>query len=195
MQAIQQRASELQAQTLALEVLKSNTAAQKLYLSLGYRQVRDLLIWEHRPDGRQTANGSDLMFSRTDPRHLLEILGQWQPYDPPWQRSRHAIARLLLDSVGFRLESQAGELLGCVICQPLNINRKDERVRIVGMAVDPRREVVHATEDLLQALRLHFDGMLLTLLNEPSDSCATPALQACSFEVVEEQYEMILHLT
>lgn len=94
-----------------LEVISQNVGAHQLYLSLGFVDLRRLLILE----GRAVPTvESSLHFAETTTEAALQHFAAFHPVAPPWQRARPALARATAPTCGWSAQHN-GETLAYVI--------------------------------------------------------------------------------
>lgn len=192
MQAIQARAAQAGARTLQLEVLADNAPARRLYQSLGYAPLRNLIYWRTEsalPDIHDSAE-----LHAANPTEALNRVYAWQHSAPAWQRSQRAVALYLDELWAYRMEHR-GETTGWVACLPTEAQQPGQsRLRIMAMGVRPGADEAMLARQLLSSLRAHQPDAGLLVINEPEESIFTPALAAAGFVEVDRQIEMALRL-
>lgn len=192
MQALQARVAQAGAETLQLEVLVDNAPARRLYRSLGYEPLRNLIYWRTESAPPSIHGSADL--HAANPAEALDRVYAWQRSAPAWQRSQRAVALYLDELWAYRME-HGGETTGWVACLPTEAQQPGHpRLRIVAMAVRPCAEEQMLAHQLLVSLRSHQPDAVLLAINEPEESIFTPALAAAGFVEVDRQVEMLLRL-
>lgn len=193
MEAIQARAAAAGAHSLRLEVLVHNTPARRLYASLGYRPVRDLLFWRAEPPAAP-ASVVDLHATNVDA--ALRAAYDWLCESPAWQRTQRAVALYHDELWAYRLLDRQEDTAGWVICLPQTPHEPGRaRLRIMTLAVRPGDTQATLAQQLLTSLRAHRPNTAFSIINEPEQSIFTPALRATGFVEVDRQIEMTLRLT
>ncbi len=197
MQALQARVAEAGAETLQLEVLVDNTPARRLYRSLGYTALRNLIYWRAESgltDYRHTGTDGGAELHAANPAEALDGVHAWQQSAPAWQRSRRALARHLDKLWAYRMV-HGDATTGWLVCQPTEAHRTGQpRLRIMAMAVCPGAGEAALAHQLLASLRAHQPDAVLFVINEPEESLFAPALAATGFVEVDRQIEMVLRL-
>ena len=190
MQALHQRARARGVRTLILEVLWDNEPAQRLYHKLGYREERELLIWE-RP-ARQGA--LPVPYERLQPADPLDVLARfhvWHDQPPCWQRRASFLRRSAALMEAYTIPAKDGLPVAYALCKA---GRDPESgrayLRIFDVATDPQADVLMAARPLLQALQLKYMEADLLLLNEPVESKLNRVFAALGFLVKDRQMEM-----
>ena len=193
MAAIQAKAAAVGAHTLQLEVLVHNAPARRLYESLGYQPVRDLIFWRaEAPAAEATATADDFHAANVD--EALHFAYDWLREAPAWQRTQRAVALYRDELWAYKLLDHQGAA-GWVICLPQAPHEAGRpRLRIMTLAVRPGGDDMIAAQRLLASLRAHRPDAVFSIINEPEESIFTPALQASGFGEVDRQIEMVLHL-
>jgi GNAT superfamily N-acetyltransferase len=186
---IQKRALDLGATLLTLEVLVDNIPARRLYHALGYRETRQLLIWEH------ATQAEDLVFAGcirpASPDYIITGLHHWHIEPTAWQRSAHALHHLLPYLRAFILDNDRGLPMAYALCQTVqNAAQRHSYVRISDINADPRYAPQETIRPLIQGLIASSAPSTLTLLNEPEQSPFNTILSDLGFQVVERQFEM-----
>lgn len=193
MAAIQAKAAAVGAHTLQLEVLVHNAPARRLYESLGYQPVRDLIFWRaEAPAAEATATADDFHAANVD--EALHFAYDWLREAPAWQRTQRAVALYRDELWAYKLLDHQGAA-GWVICLPQAPHEAGRpRLRIMTLAVRPGDDEANLALRLLASLRAHRPDAVFSIINEPEESIFTPALQATGFVEVDRQIEMVLHL-
>jgi len=193
MAAIQQRARAFCARTLWLEVLAENTAAQRLYESLGYQRERELFIWQYTPNVGQPSPAS-APWQPMEPAQIVDTLHTWHAVPPYWRRTAPMLTQQLEGAVGRILVDPHGEPVAYVLyCEPQIDVGPNPLLRLIDLAARPSAQ--QARRDLLRTLQAAYPTARLSLLNEPESSPWNADFAACGFEIVERQYEMRLPLS
>lgn len=190
MLAIQHRAQACGAQTMQLEVLVENLAAQRLYRSLGYRYTRELWIWQRDPGAAPSGTQTRLVSASADT--VLAQLDQWRHGMPVWQRLPVVLERMGSDLRGLLAHGDDGELLGALLVSGSR-EQQSRRLRVAECMLNPQADP-KAGSRLLCTLAAQEKQSILVLLNEPADSPLNIGLSAAGFRVIERQYEMDLSL-
>lgn len=199
MEAIQAKAAASGAHALRLEVLVHNTPARRLYESLGYQPVRDLIFWRteapvtEAPVTEAPAAADDLHAANVD--EALHSAYTWLREVPAWQRTQRAVALYRDELWAYKLLDHQ-ETAGWAICLPQAPHEAGRpRLRIMTLAVRPGGDERSLAQRLLASLRTHRPDAVFSIINEPEESSFTPALRATGFSEVDRQIEMVLHLT
>jgi GNAT superfamily N-acetyltransferase len=193
MAAIQAKAAAVGAHTLQLEVLVHNAPARRLYESLGYQPVRDLIFWRaEAPAAEAPATADDFHAANVD--EALHFAYDWLREAPAWQRTQRAVALYRDELWAYKLLDHQGAA-GWVICLPQAPHEAGRpRLRIMTLAVRPGDDEANLALRLVASLRAHRHDTVFSIINEPEESIFTPALQASGFGEVDRQIEMVLHL-
>lgn len=193
MVAVQQRAGQNGITSLRLEVLSENERARRLYRRLGYREERELLIWE-----RSSRQGPlPLPYERLqtiDPTVILDEMHDWHDLTPAWQRRAHFLRRAASTLEGYFIPARDGLPVAYALCLHNAHGRSGETVHLLDIAVDPDADTIEAGRPLIQALQLAYPDATLLLVNEPVDSKLNRIFAALGFVVADRQYEMVLDL-
>lgn len=190
MQALHQRARARGADVVLLEVLRDNEPALGLYRKLGYREERELLIWE-----RPAHQGAlPVPFERLEPADPLEVLEKfhaWHDQPPCWQRRASFLRRSAALMEAYTIPAKDGLPVAYVLCKAGRDPKSGRAyLRIFDLATDPQADVLMAARPLLQALQLKFMDADLLLFNEPVESKLNRVFAALGFLVKDRQMEM-----
>lgn len=201
MEHLKRRAVERGVRRILLEVLVTNDHARSVYRQVGFKRLRELLLWERDP--RQ--GPLPLPFERlveTDPARILRDCYRWHELTMTWQRR----ARSLLNKVeqhgcfGLTIPAKDGAPVAYVLISPPSSSgapaegQPPSRLGILDIAVDPEANLHDAARPLLQALQLRYVDARLTLMDEPADSRLNPVFASLGFRVFDRQYELAVDL-
>ncbi len=201
MEQIKHSAVQRGVRRILLEVLVSNDHARSVYRQVGFKTLRELLLWERDP--RQ--GPLPLPYERleqADPGQVLRDFYHWHELTLTWQRR----ARSLLsnveqnDCVAFTIPARDGAPVAYVVCAqspPARTPPRDQpapRLRILDIAVDPAADLLDAARPLVQALQLRYVDAVLTLGDEPADSRLSPVFASLGFRVYDRQHELAVDL-
>ncbi len=201
MEHLKRSAVERGVRRILLEVLVTNDHARSVYRQIGFRRLRELLLWERDP--RQ--GPLPLPFERleeTDPVRILRDCYRWHELTMTWQRR----ARSLLNNVeqhgcvGLTIPAKDGAPVAYVLISPPSSSgapaegQPPSRLRIIDIAVDPEANLHDAARPLLQALQLRYVDARLTLMDQPADSRLNPVFASLGFRVFDRQYELAVDL-
>lgn len=164
---------------LSLEVLEGNTAALRLYESVGMRVTRDLLVLERAADRPAPARAA--AFEEAPAEELLEHFTRLHPEPPVWQREPASLLAASLRGLylGPRPRPRAYALLKYTA---------DGETFLADLAAADAR---HARAMCAALGRL--DGAL-KIQNEPASSPYVAPLVAHGFAEVMRQHEMTMEL-
>jgi GNAT superfamily N-acetyltransferase len=149
-----------------LEVIVENTGAFALYEKLGYRTVRDVVVWSLPLSVSEQTAAEDVSAEEAHAR-IRELRTEREP----WQRADESLAHYA-DARGLATAGGAA-----VYRQP------GEQVSVVQIAGD--------AEPLLRALRTLGP---VSVLNLPDDDPVAAVLEALGATVAIRQHEMVLSL-
>ncbi len=197
MDTIQAKAAAAGAHALRLEVLVHNAPARRLYESLGYQPVRDLIFWRAEAPAAEALAAEALAAADLHAANVEEALYAayvWLREAPAWQRTQRAVALYRDELWAYRLLDHQGTA-GWAICLPQTPHEAGRpRLRIMTLAVRPGGDETALAQRLLASLRAHRPDAVFSVINEPEGSIFTPALQATGFGEVDRQIEMVLRL-
>ncbi|MBZ0281906.1 MAG: GNAT family N-acetyltransferase [Anaerolineae bacterium] len=168
-----------------LEVIETNTPAHNLYLSLGFRDVRQLLVIEravHVPDRPDLAKPDGFKVTMIGLDEALNAIGSKRAELTPWQRQAESLHRTP-DIWGWLVTKDGNHLAwGAAAVSP-------EAVRWFDIG---------GTADGMQALVAHFhtrhpyaSGRLINLV---SDDPAWPIFESAGYNLWLTQHEMVFDI-
>ncbi len=172
---------------LLLEVIDRNVGAQRLYETLGFQAVRELLTWQRPASaGALPIPPERLVTARVE--DLLKWYTPWHSSAACWQRDLASITNMADRLTGYRLDFKgepAAYLLGLV---------GDENVAIVDIGVNAGSDLLMPGRALLQAVvTLHY-GRSFSIINVGEDDSVSRVLAALGFLVTLRQLEMSMRL-
>ena len=189
-------ARALRLRTLQLEVLDQNIPARRLYSSLGFQEIRPLIVYT----GSTRLPEQDTPVRRTEetspsiaPLELREALADFDAMhssQPPWQRERAVLQRMVpqLDGIGLRI---GGSVRAYLLSMPLThaISVLDCGSR----SPTPDARAADAMTLLLHLIRQQPDT-LVRAINVPPGDPLDAALARLQCPIVATQHEMLLTL-
>lgn len=201
MEHIKSRAEARGVRRIVLEVLVSNDHARSVYRQVGFKDLRELLLWERDP--RQ--GPLPLPYERleqADPGQILRDFYHWHELPLTWQRRARSLLNYVEqhDCLGYTIPARDGEPVAYVLAvesSPPSAPARGQpspRLRILDIAVDPDADLQDAARPLVQALQLRYVDAVLTLGDEPADSRLNPIFASFGFRVYDRQYELALDL-
>jgi len=173
---------------LTLEVIEANQAAHRLYLSLGFREARELLCWAFPADADPLPIPREQL-QTVSVDSLWSYYLPWHDQEPCWQREEITLRRMAGQVTGYLLKL-ADEPAGYCL-----VSDRGEAVALLDVGINPQFGPVTAGRVLLQALSARYPGRALTITNVPADAGLNHALAALHFLVTVRQREMIRLLT
>ncbi len=190
MEELMVQAASRELTRLQLEVLSTNSRAQKLYKDLGWRVERELLVWERAgyegplPIHRERAR-------EMDPMPLLEdVFDAWHPVRPCWQREKETLLHYAQGGMQAWGVVRAGKPVAYV----MGFAPQHGRMPLLDVAVDPQVGYRSAGRAMIQNLHLMFNATV-QLPNEPVASELNFLFTAMGYRVVLRQYEMIFDIS
>ena len=201
MEAQKLRAQERGLRRVRLEVRTENDHAVAVYRQVGFRPVRELLLWERDPRQGPLPLPMEPLEEGDSARILQQFYG-WHDLRLAWQRRKTSLLNYVVqrDCVGLTIPARDGAPVAYAIAELMPRSRPQPRgqaktrLQIHDIAVDPAAELLDAARPLVQALQLRYVDALLTLYNEPADSRLNPIFASFGFRVYDRQYEMVLDL-
>ena len=201
MEHLKRRAVERGVRRILLEVLVTNDHARSVYRQVGFKRLRELLLWERDP--RQ--GPLPLPYERleeTDPARILREFYHWHELPTIWQRRARSLFNYVEQHgcVGLTIPARDGAPVAYVLVSPSSSSgvpaggQPAARLRILDIAVDPEANLQDAARPLLQALQLRYVDARLTLMDQPADSRLNPVFASLGFRVFDRQYEMAVDL-
>ncbi|NTU81501.1 MAG: GNAT family N-acetyltransferase [Chloroflexales bacterium] len=174
------QAREAGAERLTLEVLTRNIAALRVYERAGLEVTRRLLVLVWRLDNEVPPDGTPLEIA--DPEAL--VMGHFAAFHPvqaAWQRAPAALLSQP-DLRGLTL-CEGGEIVAYTL-----VTGDDDALRLIDLGARDERAARH----LILALQARAGS--ITSVNEPANSCLTPAFMRVGFVVADEQHELTMAL-
>ena len=188
-------ARALRLRTIQLEVLDQNTPARRLYSSLGFQEIRPLVVYTGPITLSQQESSAEpgTASSAVTPLPLEEALADFDamhPAPPPWQRERDVLPRMVpqLGAIGLR---DGDHIRAYLLSLPLSsgISVMDCGSR----APTPDARTADAVTLLLQQIRQQPDAMVRAINIPPGDPLDA-ALAQLQCPIVATQREMLLTL-
>ena len=201
MEHLKRRAVERGVRRILLEVLVSNDHARSVYRQVGFKRLRELLLWERDP--RQ--GPLPLPYERleeTDPAQILRSFHRWHELPTIWQRRARSLLNYVEQHgcIGLTIPAKDGAPVAYALVSPPSPSGAPAqgqplpRLRILDVAVDPEANLQDAARPLLQALQLRYVDARLTLMDQPADSRLNPVFASLGFRVFDRQNEMVVDL-
>ena len=201
MEQLKLRAVERGVRRIFLEVLVANDHARSVYRQVGFKRLRELLLWERDP--RQ--GPLPLPYERleeTDPARILRDFYRWHGLPMIWQRRARSLLNYVEQHgcVGLTIPAKDGAPVAYALVSPSSssggpaLGQPPSRLRILDAAVDPEANLQDAARPLLQALQLRYVDARLTLMDQPADSRLNPVFASLGFRVFDRQYELAVDL-
>jgi GNAT superfamily N-acetyltransferase len=175
------------ARQITLEVISENQAARRLYGSLGFREVRELLCWQ-RP---VQADPLPIPFERlvqVPCQDLLDNFEAWHDQPPCWQRELTSLRKIAGPLTGYRLDYEGRPAGYCIV------GGHEDAVALVDVGINPEAGLLMPGRLLLQALAAIHLGSSFSITNVPADDQLNRILAALRFLVALRQIEMVLDL-
>jgi ribosomal protein S18 acetylase RimI-like enzyme len=170
---------------LDLEVLTNNAGARALYDSLGFRPIREVVVWVREPGPTASAESPNVEMRSVEPAEILAAIEREMPR-PPWQRDvptlRHVESEL---TAWVGVDSAPGEAR-------LLTREQNGVASILDMAVSSP-VVLPMLDRLIDALIERTPGAV-RLLNWPAGHMTEAALVRAGFTAPLRQTEMRLVL-
>lgn len=186
----------LRLHTLQLEVLDQNIPARGLYSSLGFQEIRPLIVYTGSipPPAQDTSTiRPDEGMSSVAPLQLQEALADFNTMHsapPPWQRERDALSRMTPPLAGICIRD-GHNVRAYLLSMPLTsgISVLDCGSR----APTPDARAADAMTLLLHLIRQQPDA-LVRAINVPPGDPLDAALAQLRCPIVAMQHEMLLAL-
>ncbi|HEX8036365.1 MAG TPA: GNAT family N-acetyltransferase [Ktedonobacterales bacterium] len=181
--------------TIQLEVLDQNIPARRLYSSLGFQEIRPLVVYTGpiTPPELESSAEPGKASSAVVPLQLHEALADFDamhPVRPPWQRERDVLPRMTpqLGGIGVR---DGDRIRAYLLSMPLisGISAMDCGSR----APTPDARTADAVALLLHQIRQQPDA-LVRAINIPPGDPLDAALAQLQCPIVATQREMLLTL-
>lgn len=187
MRALIDNARAAGAQTVDLEVLVGNAPAIRIYEALGFRKVRQLVVWLVEPNAYNTPPSDPTGIMPLEAGAALDEIEHWQRGPAPWQRAPATLAKLPEPptALGFMRD---GGLAGAIVYRAV-----PERASVLALAA--RAPNPQATLDaLLGAMRTRHPSAVFRMLNMQDDDPAVASFERLRARVEARQLEMRLTL-
>jgi ribosomal protein S18 acetylase RimI-like enzyme len=181
------QARGLGARRLTLEVISENTGAQRLYKSLGFREVRELLTWRRPADADPLPLPVERLVS-VHPQDLLDNFDAWHDQPACWQRDIISLRKMSDPLMGCRLDYKDQPAGYCIL------GGSDEAVALVDVGINPDAGLLMPGRLLLQAVAAQHYGSSMSIMNVPADDSLSRILAALRFLVTLRQIEMVMEL-
>ena len=162
-----------------LEVFTHNPRAIRTYQQAGFAHRRDVRILARPEDAPPPVSGPGRARA-ADARQLLDRRATITSVEPAWQREPASLARLPeLEGLALGGPASAAAYLLYQATGPT--------VRVWDVAAaDPTTALT-----LLEELAARYPRRPMHIINEPEESVAGPALEACGWRETKRQHEMI----
>jgi ribosomal protein S18 acetylase RimI-like enzyme len=175
------------ARRLSLEVISENTAARRLYASLGFREARELLSWRRPADADPLPIPLERLVS-IHPQDLLDDFDVWHDQPACWQRDIISLRKMADPLAGYRLDYKDEPAGYCIL------GGSEDAVALVDVGINPNAGLLMPGRLLLQAVAAMHYGSSMSILNVPADDALSRILAALRFLVTLRQIEMVLEL-
>ena len=182
-----EEAAEAGAHVVTLEVVTRNTAARRLYQSLGMTEGRELLIWQ-RPASADPLPVPQARLKFCPPDELLDYFAGWHSQPASWQREEPSLRRMAGRLIGYRLDLLGRPAAYCLV------GIGDDVISLVDVGLNPEAGPLTPGRSLLQALSLRYVGHALSITNVPVNDDLNRILAALGFVVTLRQVDMSLAL-
>ncbi len=201
MEQLKRRAVERGVRRILLEVLVSNDHARSVYRQVGFRRLRELLLWERDPRQGPLPLPYERL-EKTDPAQILRSFHCWHELPMIWQRRARSLLNYVEQHgcIGLTIPAKDGAPVAYALVSPPSPSgapaqgQPPARLRILDVAVDPEANLQDAARPLLQALQLRYVDARLTLMDQPADSRLNPVFASLGFRVFDRQNEMVVDL-
>lgn len=188
-------ARALRLRTLQLEVLDQNTPARRLYSSLGFQEIRPLIVYTGlmtppEYDAPVASGETSPVVGLLDLDEALADFDAMHSTQPPWQRERAVLQRMApqLDGIGLRVgDSLTAYLLSMPLSKAISVLDCGSR------SATPDARAADAMTLLLHMIR-HQPDILVRAINVPPGDPLDAALARLQCPVVAMQREMLLTL-
>lgn len=185
MESLLYHARNRSARQVQLEVIKGNDPAYNLFIKLGFRETRELLIIR-RPPGLPTTRQLDDLSIRPLTVHEISILLQQRLYEPSWIEETTSILKAG-NLKGFEVKLENGES-GWIIFQLKAFQM--EHVVFYTLSEDHEQ----MTRALLYTLHQQYAKQDTKIENLPADSPAWTVFQEKGYVEAFRRFEMVLEL-
>ena len=184
MEELMKNAREAGVRRLSLEVLAGNTAARRLYESVGMRVVRELLVLE-RPESQEARPPAreSVALEEAAKAELLPHFMRLHAVAPSWQRDLPSL--LIGASRGLRLGPRESPRAYALFSE----TREGKKYLQDLAAAD-----ADAARELTAALSRRLEGFI-GVINEPAESLFAAPLLENGFAETHRQYEMEIELS
>lgn len=184
MHSLLDAARTLNLKTVQLEVITQNTAAHKLYLSLGFTEKRLLHIMEGRTDHKPDSD--TYRFQKVAGVDVLPFYPRFHPVPNPWQRDYPLLQKIAPNLSAFITVDNSG-----VLAYALGVFQA-ATIRYVDLAHAPGQAA--ALKALVAYLHQQYPLANGSIINVGEDDPAWAVLAAMSYTSVLSQHEMTLKL-
>jgi hypothetical protein len=186
MQAAIDTASSNKIEQLYLEVIVGNTPAYDLYLALGFRDLRRLLVLESGST-EITAEKSKQPVHSATVNDALRHFNRLHHMPIPWQRQYETLAKLDADS------TQSWFVTHNDLVQAYAIGRaSDNGIQFYDLAFAPDHE--DALSAVVSHVHQQYPDAKARMVNLGDDDPAWPVLQSLGYQEILSQHEMMLSL-
>jgi ribosomal protein S18 acetylase RimI-like enzyme len=195
MNALIDAARERGLDVVQLEVIQGNTSAHKLYLSLGFEDIRRLLILERKPTPSASSSsplpmqwGGDLGegIESVPPADALAHYASFHAIPNPWQRERDSLRRLEPRMTGWLAQGDGQTLAYTVGFAAEN------GIQFMDLGFAPGQAA--ALQALINHVHAQFPEANGRMVNLGEDDPAWPLLADFGYVETMAQYEMLLKL-
>lgn len=193
MKALIDAARERGLDTVQLEVIQGNTSAHNLYLSLGFDDIRRLLIIERKADSGRGLSPTNPV-SPTNPYQIQTVpdadaLAHHPAFHPtpnPWQRQPESLSRLENRMPGW-LAVRDGQTLAYAVG-----SAAENSIQWMDLGFAPGQDA--ALHALVNHVHAQFPEATGRMVNLGEDDPAWPILADFRYVETMAQYEMLLKL-
>jgi ribosomal protein S18 acetylase RimI-like enzyme len=169
-----------------LEVLTQNKGGIRLYRTLGFKAVRDLLVLRLAPGAAPPARSEASDTESASPHKLLRYHTLFHDVDPSWQRALGSLQKRATWLQARALYYDA-HLAGYVLYQ-----MRTDVIHILDLAVAPgladRQTVARTLLQSLHALQPDLGGYVV---NVPAEDPLSAAFTGLGYRVQQRQHEMV----
>jgi ribosomal protein S18 acetylase RimI-like enzyme len=187
MNALIEAAREHNLDVVQLEVIQGNTSAHNLYLSLGFEDIRRLLILEYKPDSARDLSPINLYdIQIVSPADALVHYASFHAIPNPWQRERDSLRRLEPRMTGW-LAQQDGQTLAYAVGFA-----SENGIQFMDLGLASGEDA--AFHALVAHIHDQYPEANGRLVNLGEDDPAWPILADFGYVETMAQYEMLLKL-